>query len=94
MFAAQARRAQPWLAGSAPVGKLLPSQLNEGALAAGLQVSRFDVDSDNLRMTLTGESGALLEWLQQIEQQGTRLETLVLQVEGEGLQLALMAPLQ
>jgi general secretion pathway protein M len=94
LLAAQAHRARPWQAGSAPAGKPLPSQLNESALAAGLRVSRFDIDSDSLRMTLSGESGALLGWLQQTEQQGTRFETLVLEVEGEVLQLGLMAPLQ
>jgi general secretion pathway protein M len=94
LLAAQAHRARPWRAGSAPAGKPLPSQLNESALAAGLRVSRFDIDSDSLRMTLSGESGALLGWLQQTERQGTRWETLVLEVEGEVLQLGLMAPLQ
>lgn len=94
LLAAQAHRAGPGQAGGAAVAKPPPSHLNESALAAGLRVSRFDIDSDSLRMTLSGDSGALLGWLQQMEQQGTRLETLVLEVEGEMLQLGLMAPLQ
>jgi general secretion pathway protein M len=92
-LATQAARAQAWQAGSAPAQTLLPSHLNDSALAAGLQVKQFEIDSDTQRMTLLGDTSALLGWLHLMQQQGLRIESLVLEVEGATLQLVLVAAL-
>jgi len=92
-LASQAARAQAWQAGSGTAQALLPSHLSDSAMAAGLQIKHLQIDGDTQRMTLAGDTDALLGWLHLMQQQGLRIESLVLEVEGAVLQLVLVAAL-
>lgn len=81
-----AARAQPRQAHN--VTALPPSHLHDTALAAGLVVSRFDVDTQAMHLSVSGPASVLLDWLQRMELQGVAVEALVLEVSDGGLQLS------
>lgn len=92
-LASQAARAQPWQADNDPARALLPSGLSDAALAAGLQIKHLEIDGDTLSVMIAGDTHTLLGWLHLMQQQGLRIESLVLEVEGGVLQLELVAAL-
>ena len=57
----------------------LPTRLSESAVAAGLNVEQFEMDTDVLRVTVSAEAGALLTWLARIEHEGAEFQSLHLE---------------
>ncbi|MNJ23542.1 General secretion pathway, M protein [compost metagenome] len=92
-LALDVQRAQPararWTA-SQP----LSVQVSERAAEAGLELHQLDLEGDQLRMTVSGDALALLAWLEQTEQQGGQLQSLLLTKQDKRLQarLVLEAP--
>ena len=78
LLAAQVQRAQPLAQGSNPAGSL-STRLSETAAAAGLELQQLDQDGPSLRVTLSGNVLALLQWLDQTEQSGALLQSLSLE---------------
>lgn len=67
----------------------LSSRLSESAASAGLQVQQFDVDTQRLRISLSGNAMAVLAWLNRIEQEGAEFESLSLEKSAQALQVQL-----
>ena len=67
----------------------LSSRLSESAASAGLQVQQFDVDTQRIRISLSGNAMAVLEWLNRIEQEGAEFENLSLEKSAQVLQVQL-----
>lgn len=67
----------------------LSSRLSESAASAGLQVQQFDVDTQRLRISLSGNAMAVLAWLNRIEQKGAEFESLSLEKSAQVLQVQL-----
>ena len=68
----------------------LPARLSEGAAAAGLDLHQMEVDSDQLRLTLSGEARALLNWLADLERDGTTFLALTLEKREQRLEARLV----
>lgn len=75
---------------SAGAGQALtPASLNEGAEAAGLQISDLHTREGRLEVSVHGSPDALLQWLHGLEQGGARLTDLQLQASDEQMQARL-----
>ena len=59
----------------------LSVRVNASATAAGLDMAEMEVDGDSLRLAVSGEANALLQWLDQQEREGAGLRSLTLEVE-------------
>ncbi|MFP3515873.1 type II secretion system protein GspM [Pseudomonas sp. SIMBA_077] len=82
--AAEVQRAQP--AQTAKVHtQPLSSRLSKSAENAGLNVQQFEMDTQMLRITLSGNALAVLEWLHRIEQEGAQLANLTLEKNDQAL---------
>lgn len=68
----------------------LPARLSERAAAAGLDLQQMDIDSEQLRLTISGEAQALLNWLADLERDGTSLQALSLEKRGQRLEARLV----
>lgn len=83
--AAEVQRAQP--AQTAKVhSQPLSTRLSQSATSAGLNVQQFEMDTQRLRITLSGNALAVLEWLNRIEQEGAQLESLTLEKNDQTLE--------
>ncbi|VVN45171.1 hypothetical protein PS862_00412 [Pseudomonas fluorescens] len=78
-LAAQLQQAQP--RGNIPVAINQPLSLraSESITAAGLELHQMDTDNDLLRLTLSGDAKALLQWLDRTERDGVALQSLTLE---------------
>ncbi|MFW9269530.1 type II secretion system protein GspM [Pseudomonas sp. NR3] len=63
------------------IAGLLSVRVNESAEKAGLDIAEMEVDDDLLRLAVNGDAKPLLHWLDQLERQGTRLQSLALEAE-------------
>jgi general secretion pathway protein M len=59
----------------------LSVRVNESATAAGLDIAEMEADGDALRLAVSGDASALLQWLDQQEREGAVLRSLTLEVE-------------
>ncbi|MDD2058604.1 type II secretion system protein M [Pseudomonas sp. GD03860] len=89
LLAVQVQQAQPARAGGV-AHQPLSVQASESAVAAGLELHQLDVEGDLLRMTVTGDALAVLLWLDQVEQQGGQLQSLLLNKVEKRLQARLV----
>ncbi|VVN78921.1 type II secretion system protein GspM [Pseudomonas fluorescens] len=78
-LAAQLQQTQP--RGNIPVAADQPLSLraSESVAAAGLELHQMDTDNDLLRLTLSGDAKALLQWLDRTERDGVALQSLTLE---------------
>ena len=60
----------------------LSTRLSESAVSAGLNVQQFDIEPQTLRISVTGDAIALLNWLERIEQDGAEFHSLSLEKRG------------
>lgn len=67
----------------------LSVRVNASATAAGLDMAEMEADGDSLRLAVSGDASALLQWLDQQEREGAVLRSLTLEVE-EGVLSARM----
>jgi len=78
LLAAEVQRAQPTAQRANP-SRSLSNRLSETVAAAGLELQQLDQDGQSLRVTLSGNVLALLQWLDQTEQSGAALQSLSLE---------------
>ncbi|MBV6753136.1 type II secretion system protein M [Pseudomonas chlororaphis] len=78
LLATEVQRAQPASKRSTP-SQPLSARLSETVAAAGLELQQLDQDGQSLRVTLSGNALALLQWLDQTEQSGAVLQSLSLE---------------
>jgi general secretion pathway protein M len=57
----------------------LSVRASDSATAAGLDLVEMEIDGDSLRLTVSGDAGQLLLWLDQHERDGTALQSLSLE---------------
>ncbi|MHC8303834.1 type II secretion system protein GspM [Pseudomonas sp. PB3P13] len=68
-----------------PQGKLsaitqpLSLHVSESTTVAGLDIAQMEADNEGLRLTLSGDAKALLQWLDRIEREGVALHSLTLE---------------
>lgn len=84
LLAVEVQRAQPASLRSTP-SQPLSSRLSETVTAAGLELQQLDQDGQSLRVTLSGNALALLQWLDQTEQSGAVLQSLSLEKRDQHL---------
>ncbi|WP_052451059.1 type II secretion system protein GspM [Pseudomonas batumici] len=84
LLAAEVQRAQPATQRSTP-SRPLSTRLSETVAAAGLELQQLDQDGQSLRVTLSGNALALLQWLDQTEQSGAVLQSLSLEKRDSSL---------
>ena len=78
-LAAQLQRAQPGSSIPAETHQPLSLRISESVTAAGLELQQMDADNDLLRVTLSGDAKALLQWLDRAERDGVVLQSLTLE---------------
>lgn len=76
---AQLQRAQPRSPPPVVTHQSLSLRISESATAAGLEIHQMDTDNDVLRLTLSGDAQALLQWLDRTERDGVALQSLTLE---------------
>ena len=87
-LAHQVQRAQPQRSGRAAVQPSV-SVINDSAEAAGLKVEQVDVENERLRLTLSGEATAVLNWLAALERETGGFSMLTLEKRDDRLQARL-----
>jgi general secretion pathway protein M len=78
-LAAQLQQAQPRGTAAVVSDQPLSLRLSESAAAAGLELHQMEADNDLLRLTLSGEPKALLQWLDHTERGGAVMQSLTLE---------------
>lgn len=78
-LAAQLQQARPHSSTAESTDQPLSLRISESAATAGLELHQMDSDNDLLRLTLSGDTKALLTWLDRIERDGVALQSLTLQ---------------
>ena len=76
---AQLQRAQPRSPPPVVSHQSLSLRVSESATEAGLEIHQMDTDNDVLRLTLSGDAQALLQWLDRTERDGVALQSLTLE---------------
>ncbi|WP_223554175.1 type II secretion system protein GspM [Pseudomonas sp. BF-R-01] len=76
---AQLQRAQPRSPPPVVSHQSLSLRVSESATEAGLEIHQMDTDNDVLRLTLSGDAKALLQWLDRTERDGVALQSLTLE---------------
>ncbi|UCP08696.1 type II secretion system protein M [Pseudomonas sp. MM213] len=76
---AQLQRVQPRSTPPVVSHQSLSLRVSESATAAGLEIHQMDTDNDMLRLTLSGDAQALLQWLDRTERDGVALQSLTLE---------------
>jgi general secretion pathway protein M len=79
LLALQLQQIPPNVNRTAHPDQPLSLRVSESTAAAGLEMHQMDVDNDVLRLTLSGEAKALLQWLDRVEGEGVALQSLILQ---------------
>lgn len=88
-LAQQLKQAQPGSASQAQ-GAPQASKISQSAEAAGLSLQQIEVESDQLRLTLSGDAQALLTWLAQLEREAGAFQMLTLEKRDNLLQARLV----
>ncbi|WP_248795955.1 type II secretion system protein GspM [Pseudomonas sp. MWU13-2105] len=78
LLATEVQRAQPTSQRSISA-QPLSTRLSETVTVAGLELQQLDQAGQSLRVTLSGNALALLQWLDQTEQSGAVLQSLSLE---------------
>lgn len=78
-LAAQLQQARPRSNIPALANQPLSLRASESATAAGLELHQMDSENDLLRLTLSGDAKALLQWLDRTERDGVALQSLTLE---------------
>ncbi|EJM84128.1 MULTISPECIES: type II secretion system protein GspM [unclassified Pseudomonas] len=76
---AQLQLAQPRSPPPVVSHQSLSLRVSESATEAGLEIHQMDTDNDVLRLTLSGDAKALLQWLDRTERDGVALQSLTLE---------------
>ena len=76
---AQLQRAQPRSTPPVVTHQSLSLRVSESATAAELEIHQMDADNDVLRLTLSGDAQALLQWLDRTERDGVAMQSLTLE---------------
>jgi general secretion pathway protein M len=76
---AQLQQAQPGSNTSALADQPLSLRTSESATAAALELHQMDSDNDLLRLTVSGDAKALLQWLDRTERDGVVLQSLTME---------------
>lgn len=67
----------------------LASTVNDSAEAAGLKVAQIEMEDERLRVSLSGEALAVLDWLVQLERDAGPFQTLIVEKHGTVLEARL-----
>lgn len=78
-LAAQLQQVRPRSHIPQAVDQPLSLRISESVVAAGLELQQMDSDNELLRLTLSGDAMALLQWLDRIERDGVVLQSLTLE---------------
>lgn len=76
---AQLQLAQPRSIPPVVTHQSLSLRVSESATAAELEIHQMDTDNDVLRLTLSGDAQALLQWLDRTERDGVAMQSLTLE---------------
>ncbi|EJM86645.1 MULTISPECIES: type II secretion system protein GspM [unclassified Pseudomonas] len=76
---AQLQRAQPRSTPPVVSHQSLSLRVSESATEVGFEIHQMDTDNDVLRLTLSGDAQALLQWLDRTERDGVALQSLTLE---------------
>lgn len=76
---AQLQRAQPRSPPPVVSHQSLSLRVSESATEVGFEIHQMDTDNDVLRLTLSGDAQALLQWLDRTERDGVALQSLTLE---------------
>jgi general secretion pathway protein M len=68
----------------------LASRITDSADAVGLTLQQIEVDSEQVRLTLSGEAEALLRWLGDLERDAGSFQMLTLEKRGNVLEARLV----
>lgn len=90
LLALQLQQVPPSANRTAHPDQPLSLRVSESTAAAGLEMHQMDVDNDVLRLTLSGETKALLQWLDRVEGEGVVLQSLILQKRDARLEAQLV----
>ena len=77
-LAAQLQQAQPRATSRLSAQPLVAARQRK-RYGSGARMHQMDTDSDQLRLTLSGDAKALLQWLDRIERDGAVLQSLTLE---------------
>jgi len=83
---AQLQRAQPRSNAPADSGQPLSLRISDSASAAGLDIHQMETDIDSVRLTLSGNANAVMQWLDGVEREGVALQSLTLEKRGAVLE--------
>ncbi|MBF4557034.1 type II secretion system protein M [Pseudomonas sp. p50] len=76
---AQLQHAQPRSNAPADSGQPLSLRISDNATAAGLDIHQMETDVDTVRLTLSGNANAVMQWLDGVEREGVALQSLTLE---------------
>ena len=85
-LAAQLQHALPRSQAPASAHQPLSLRISESAAKAGLEIRQMDSDDDVLRLTLSGNAQALMQWLDNLERDGVALQSLTLEARDTELE--------
>lgn len=83
------QRARP-VAASAVFTQPLSTRLSASIAASGLNLQQFEMSGGTLRITLDGRAQSVLVWLNSLEHQGAKLQSLTLHKVEQALQAQLL----
>ncbi|MCF4998053.1 type II secretion system protein M [Pseudomonas syringae] len=89
-LAAQMRQAQPQSGRKVDTARPLSLRISDSLAVAGLDVEQMDSDSEQIRLTVSGSVGPLLQWLDGLERDGVSLQSLTLQPADKRLEARLV----
>lgn len=76
---AQLQHAQPRSNAPADSGQPLSLRISDNATAAGLDIHQMETDVDTVRLTLSGNANAVMQWLDGVEREGVAMQSLTLE---------------
>jgi general secretion pathway protein M len=76
---AQLQRAQSRSGAPADSSQPLSLRISDSATAAGLDIHQMETDIDSVRLTLSGNANAVMQWLDGVEREGVVLQSLTLE---------------
>lgn len=88
-LAQQLKDAQPGPTLQAPSSPQA-SKISQSAEAAGLNLQQIEVESDQLRLTISGDAQVLLKWLAQLEREAGAFQMLTLEKRDSHLEARLV----
>jgi len=76
---AQLQRAQPRSDLPDDSSQPLSLRISDSATAAGLDIHQMETDIESVRLTLSGNANAVMQWLDGVEREGVALQSLTLE---------------